>query len=132
MRGKTFAASAVLVLALPCSGSSIAGNVSQLRDPSVQAFVSVCSPARDQFAGKNISSDNAILVSFCFGYVFGAAEASADNRIDCAPSNVTVQQRILILLKWAEKNPELINMDRSLGLALAMAEAFPCQNKQEK
>ncbi len=129
MSWKTFATTCSLVLALAHAGHAHGGDASKLRDPSVQAFVSACSPARDQFAGKNISSDNAILVSFCFGYVFGAAEASAANRIDCAPPNVTVQQRILILLKWAEKNPELINMDRSLGLALAMAEAFPCNNK---
>jgi len=122
----TATALAAFMLTLPIGQATAQEGVADLKDPSIRSFAMACSPARAQLRGEQLSEQRALVLAFCYGFVAGSSESPSNAKMDCAPAGVTVQQRVLILLKWAEENPEALNLDRGVALALAVAAAFPC------
>lgn len=128
---RTFLAVALAsMLTLPAGQATAQDDAGDLKDPSIRSFAMACSPARAQLRGERMSEQKALVLAFCYGFVAGSSESPASAKMDCAPAGVTVQQRVLILLKWAEENPEGLNLDRGVALTLAIAAAFPCPTTQ--
>ena len=67
----------------------------------------------------------------CLGFVRGLAEGlgfvTNPKVRACIPENVTGKQLVQVFVRWAETNPEKLHHHRTLGVAVAMKEAFPCE-----
>lgn len=70
---------------------------------------------------------------YCIGYIegFGSSlklQTDAEKNAVCIPKGVTTRQVIMIFKKYAETNPQLLHLHKSIILREAIEKAFPCPN----
>lgn len=123
-------ASAIALFGCIASPTSFAKSaIDDISTPTVGAFSRACQPVRMAQRGERLTSDQELVAGMCFGYFM--AEADGDPLAMphyCAPSNVNLEQRVLIFLKWADDNPSQLSLDRNIGVQLSLIAAFPCPN----
>lgn len=97
--------------------------------PTVGAFSQACQPVRMAQRGERLAGDQELAAAMCFGYFLAIQDGNpVASKLHCASNSVNLQQRALVFLKWADENPEMLDMERGIGVHLAMMSAFPCPN----
>jgi hypothetical protein len=68
--------------------------------------------------------------NFCLGYIMGAADTLWTARLACPESGVKYPQVRDVVLKFLRDHPEKRHHSADSQVSLALAESFPCKDKQ--
>lgn len=114
-----------LAIALPQSNvPTPKPNIGSELYKACQAFERTVEPKR------KVSSDDIADSQYCLGYIdaFGDSFPREASGI-CTDEHVTIGTLIRVYLAYMDKNPKLLDANRESGLALALADAYPCPAK---
>lgn len=65
--------------------------------------------------------------AYCIGYLNGfAANLTSGRTTNCAPEG-SMGQMVRFYVRYMEKNPSLLDMDKRVGLRKALEESFACE-----
>jgi hypothetical protein len=84
----------------------------------------------NDFLQFNTSTELSIIYGFAYGQSTLATVAKV-KPLYCSPSNVTLNQDLLITLQYMKQHPEEMHYEISTLMALALMNAFPCQTTKE-
>jgi hypothetical protein len=71
-------------------------------------------------------------VATCVGYFAGFTDGQSlsddGTKRFCPPTdaNITAEEKILVFLQWADRNPQQLHIDRAACVTKAFAGAYPC------
>jgi Rap1a immunity proteins len=129
---RTFAVTLAAIILVPTFAFS------STPDRSCIKLFNNCHVARkyiDESAPSNSTDREKMQVAACVGYFEGFTDREAISNIEgtnhrfCPPTDanmITAEEKILVFLQWADRNPEKLHIDRVNCVTEAFADAYPC------
>ena len=76
---------------------------------------------------RDCESEPGVNSGVCYGYIRGIADAGSSNGQYCIPEGVTVKQVKEIVVKFLNKNPEMLNSPTYSLVHGPLLVSFPCK-----
>ena len=88
---------------------------------TAEDIVNSCAPAGE-------STEALISQSFCYGYIYGAAEVTADTSEHvCIETPVTAKELISVVTEFVAANPQLADSPARNVVMAALRREYPCR-----
>jgi len=116
------------IIAMSVSFASYASS-----NPTGERLLTECLTAVKFIDGKphTVDTDSSYSIGWCVGFLQGI-ESSNTGDNDCKysiPSDVTMYQKTLVVLKFLEANPNKLYLPAVSLVENAFSESFPCKSK---
>jgi hypothetical protein len=100
-------------------------------DVTANGFLKRCKVADVARDTKKWKQGTEVAIGLCYGYIGGVVDMAYITRdrapIFCEPSNVTVGELTMILLKYLNDHPERLQEHEGILTVDAFKQAFPCK-----
>lgn len=100
---------------------------------SVSDLLSDCKSAIRIFERRSKTVEDLAKGMVCKGYFWGFEDAhaslglSSGQKLYCRPDKIRVFDFVRIFIKWAEDNPQQLQIHPAHGVTFALSKAFPCK-----
>lgn len=98
---------------------------------SLKFLIKSCRSLEKGTSDSPLTAEEFAQSAYCSGYLSGVGDALGSKPHEplslCVPKGaVTLEQLMLVFLKWVDENPEKLHWHPYTAASLALSRAFPC------